>query len=239
VGSFSACHCLPVLVYWQASWPTWGCGTTDRYMVRRRSTVRFRKGAPQVRRVFRLPIRGPLPMQGEGPEFYSESNAQVRADVSLPRRCATIPVGRKISTIATLTGSFALARERPPSGVQCRWGANRGARSLSGGPDVVAASGRLALWSHLAGQAVASPGGGRDPHSIAPGWPQQFGPAQAVGYPGPSWNRPHNRDRRYCRNSVPGSFMTYKARRVPRLCKRGRADPGQAARWISGRLRRG
>ena len=56
-------------------------------MVRRRSTVRFRKGAPQVRRFFRLPIRGPLPIQGEGPEFYSEAKAQVRADVSLPRRC--------------------------------------------------------------------------------------------------------------------------------------------------------
>ena len=38
-------------------------------MVRRRSTVRFRKGAPQVRRVFRLPIRRPLPGLGEGPEF--------------------------------------------------------------------------------------------------------------------------------------------------------------------------
>jgi hypothetical protein len=46
-------------------------GTVWWSMVRRRSTVRFRKGAPQVRRVFRLPIRGPLPMQGEGPEFNS------------------------------------------------------------------------------------------------------------------------------------------------------------------------
>jgi hypothetical protein len=86
--------------------------------------------------------------------------------------------GGKLPTVASLTGSFALARERPPSGAQCRWGANRGARSLSGVPDVVAASGRLALWSHLAGQAVASPGGGRDPHSVARAWPQQFAPHQ-------------------------------------------------------------
>jgi hypothetical protein len=41
------------------------------WMVRRRSTVRFRKGAPQVRRAFRLSILGPLPRQGNGPEFNS------------------------------------------------------------------------------------------------------------------------------------------------------------------------
>jgi hypothetical protein len=128
-------------------------------MVRRRSTVRFCKGAPQVRRVFRLPIRRPLPVQGEGPEFNLQAKSQVRAGVSLPDRCGTVPAGRKISTIASLTGSFALARERPPSGIQCRWGANRGARSLSGGPDVVAPPGRLALWSHLTGEVVSSPGG--------------------------------------------------------------------------------
>ena len=34
-------------------------------------------------------------MQGEGPEFYSEAKAQVRADVSLLRGCGTLPVGRK------------------------------------------------------------------------------------------------------------------------------------------------
>jgi hypothetical protein len=70
-------------------------------MVRRRSTVRFRKGAPQVRRVFRLPIRGPLPTQGEGLEFDSEEKAQGRAGVSLPDGCATVPAGRKISTITS------------------------------------------------------------------------------------------------------------------------------------------
>jgi hypothetical protein len=43
----------------------------------------------------------------------------------------------------------------------------------------------------------------------------------------------------YCRNSVPGSLVTDKARRVPRLCERDRAEPGQVARGISGRLRRG
>ena len=64
-------------------------------MVRRRSTVRFRKGAPQVRRVFRLPIRGPLPAQGEGPAFNSYAKSQVRASVLLPDRCGTVPVGRK------------------------------------------------------------------------------------------------------------------------------------------------
>jgi hypothetical protein len=130
-------------------------------MVRRRSTVRFRKGAPQVRRVFRLPNRGPLPVQGEGPEFYPEAKAQVRASVSLPRRYGTVPVWRKISAIASLTGCFALACARPPFSVQCRWGANGGARSLSGGPDVVAPPGRLALWSYLTGQVVSSPGGAR------------------------------------------------------------------------------
>jgi hypothetical protein len=45
-GPPGACVCLPVLVYRQVSWPTWGSRTADRYMVRRRSTVRFRKGAP-------------------------------------------------------------------------------------------------------------------------------------------------------------------------------------------------
>jgi hypothetical protein len=127
-------------------------------MVRRRSTVRFRKGAPQVRRVFCLPVRRPLPIQGEGPQFYSEAKAQVRADVSLLRGCGTVPVGRKISTIASLTGSFALARARPPSSVQCRWGANWGARSSSGGPEVSwprpaggpwSRSGNSARWPRL------------------------------------------------------------------------------------------
>jgi hypothetical protein len=98
-------------------------------------------------------------VQGEGLAFYAEAKAQVRAGVPLPDGCGTVPVGRKISTVASMTGSFALARDRSPSGVQCRWGANRGARSLSGGARrVVAASGRLALWSHLAGKVVDSPG---------------------------------------------------------------------------------
>jgi hypothetical protein len=35
-----------VLVFAQVRRSTWGCGTAERYMVRRRSTVRFRKGAP-------------------------------------------------------------------------------------------------------------------------------------------------------------------------------------------------
>jgi hypothetical protein len=41
-----------VLVFAQLRRSTWDCRTVERYMVRRRSTVRFRKGAPQVRRVF-------------------------------------------------------------------------------------------------------------------------------------------------------------------------------------------
>lgn len=36
--------------------------------------------------------------------------------------------GGKISTVTSPTGSFALAREWSPSGVQCRWGANRGGK---------------------------------------------------------------------------------------------------------------
>jgi hypothetical protein len=147
-----------VLVFTQLRRSTWDCRTVERYMVRRRSTVRFRKGAPQVRRVFCLPVRRPLPIQGEGPQFYSEAKAQVRADVSLLRGCGTVPVGRKISTIASLTGSFALARARPPSSVQCRWGANWGARSSSGGPEVSwprpaggpwSRSGNSARWPRL------------------------------------------------------------------------------------------
>ena len=42
-----ACDCLPALVYWQVSPPARHCGIADRYMVRRRSMVRFRKGAPR------------------------------------------------------------------------------------------------------------------------------------------------------------------------------------------------
>jgi hypothetical protein len=40
----------------------------------------------------------------------------------------------------------------------------------------VVASGRPALWSHLVGQVLAPPGGGLDPHRIAPAWAQQFAP---------------------------------------------------------------
>jgi len=47
---------------------------------------------------------------------------------------------------------------------------------LGPGGVYVAVSVRLALWSHLAGQVLASPVGGRD--SIAPAWPQQFAPHQ-------------------------------------------------------------
>ena len=35
--------------------------------------------------------------------------------MSLPDRYGTVPVGRKDPAIASLTGSFALTRERPPS----------------------------------------------------------------------------------------------------------------------------
>jgi hypothetical protein len=174
--------------------------------------------------------------RGEGPEFYSEAKAQVRAYVSWPDRCGTVPAGRKISTIATLTGSFALARERPPS-ASSAVGGQPGARSLSGGPDV--------SWPRPAG----SPRGHTSPGRLLP-LPAVAGNHTALHRPGHS-NSPRTsipvppgtariaRDRRYGRNSVPGSFMTDKVRRVPRLCKRGRADPGQAARWISGRLRGG
>jgi hypothetical protein len=53
-------------------------------------------------------------VQGEGPAFYSEAKAQVRVGVPLPDRCGTVPVGRKISTVASMTGSFATATMRRP-----------------------------------------------------------------------------------------------------------------------------
>jgi hypothetical protein len=88
------------------------------WMVRRRSTVRFRKGAPRSGGFF---------------VYLSEDHFRCREKVwrstrkQNPRsepvcRCLTdvgqFQSGGKISTITTLTGSFALARERPPSGVQ-------------------------------------------------------------------------------------------------------------------------
>ena len=50
VGSSGACECQSVLAFWQVSRSTWDCRTAQRYMVRRRSTVRFRKGAPRYER---------------------------------------------------------------------------------------------------------------------------------------------------------------------------------------------
>ena len=46
VGSSGACECQRVLVFAQVRRSTWGCRTAQRSMVRRRSTVRFRKGDP-------------------------------------------------------------------------------------------------------------------------------------------------------------------------------------------------
>jgi hypothetical protein len=130
-------------------------GTSWRSMVRRRSTVRFRKGAPQVRRVFRLPNRGPLPVQGEGPEFTWKQKPRSESMCRLSRRCSTVPVGRKVSTVASLTGSFALACERPPSGVQCRWGQTGGQDRQAEGQGC---RGRVRAWWPLTSSATQPDG---------------------------------------------------------------------------------
>jgi hypothetical protein len=49
-GSPGACERLSVLVFREVSCSTWDGITAERYMVRRRSTVRFRKGAPGCER---------------------------------------------------------------------------------------------------------------------------------------------------------------------------------------------
>src|SRR3984885_10317792 len=79
--------------------------------------------------------------------------------------------------MASLTGSFALARERPPGRHPVPLGGKLGGKIVKQrGRRAVAASGRPGLWSHRAGQVLASPGGGRGPHSIAPARGQQFAP---------------------------------------------------------------
>jgi hypothetical protein len=73
--------------------------------------------------------------------------------------------------MATLTGSFALTRERPPSRRPVPLGGKLGGKIVKRrARRVVAASGRLALSLHRAGQVLASPVAGRGPHSIAPAW---------------------------------------------------------------------
>jgi hypothetical protein len=131
-------------------------------MVRRRSTVRFRKGAPQVRRVF---------------VCLSEDLFRCREKVwrstrkQNPRsgpvcRCLTdagqFQSAEKISAMASLTGSFALTRERPPIRRPVPLGGKLGGKIVKRRAGrVVDASSRLALWSHLAGQVVTSAGGPR------------------------------------------------------------------------------
>jgi hypothetical protein len=65
--------------------------------------------------------------------------------------------GGKISTLASLTGSFALTREQRPIRRPVPLGGKPGGKIVKRrARRVVVASGRLALWSHLAGQVVAS-----------------------------------------------------------------------------------
>jgi hypothetical protein len=59
----------------------------------------------------------------------------------------TVPVGLKDLDHGLSDRRFALTLERPPPGVQCRWGANWGARSLSGGPEVSGPRPAGSLWS--------------------------------------------------------------------------------------------
>ena len=99
--------------------------------------------------------------------------------------------GGKISTMASLTGSFALTRERSPSGVQCRWGANRGGKIVKRRGQTCRGRVRPARLV-VTPRRVASPAGSRDPCSIAPAWAQQFQPPH--GTPAPP-NRPYNGDR--------------------------------------------
>jgi hypothetical protein len=75
--------------------------------------------------------------------------------------------------MASLTGSFALTPERPPSRRPVPLGGKLGGKIVKQRASrAVAASGPLALWSHRAGQVHTSPGGGREPHSIPPACPQ-------------------------------------------------------------------
>jgi hypothetical protein len=60
MGSSGARECQRVLVFAQVRRSTWGCTSAERSMVRKRSTVRFRKGAPRVRSIFRFYVRRPL-----------------------------------------------------------------------------------------------------------------------------------------------------------------------------------
>jgi hypothetical protein len=89
--------------------------------------------------------------------------------------------------MACLTGSFALTRERPPIRRPVPLGGKPGGKIVKRrARRVVAVSGRRALQAHLAGQVAASPGSGREPHSVAPAWPPQFAPHQQSD-PSPSW----------------------------------------------------
>jgi hypothetical protein len=79
-------------------------------------------------------------------------------------RCRTDAVqfqsAEKIAAVASLTGSFALTRERPPIRRPVPLGGKLGGKIVKRrARRVMAASGRLALWSHLAGQVVTSAGG--------------------------------------------------------------------------------
>jgi len=67
--------------------------------------------------------------------------------VSLPGRCGDSSSRAEDLDRSLSDRLFALDRERPPAGVQCRWGANRGARSLSGGPEVSCPRSAGSPWS--------------------------------------------------------------------------------------------
>jgi hypothetical protein len=121
-------------------------------------------------------------MQGEGPKFYPEAKPRSESVCRCLGDVGQFPVGRQISTIASLTGSFALAFERTPSLRPVLLGGKPGGEIVKRRDRCfVVAYGRLALWPYLAGQVLAPPGGGRGSHSIAPAWPQQFAPHQQSG----------------------------------------------------------
>jgi hypothetical protein len=100
-------------------------------------------------------------------------------------RCLTgvayFQLGGNISGMASLTGSFALTRERRPIRRPVPLGGKPGGKIVKRrARRVVVASGRLALWSHLAGQVVASLAGpGTAQHRT--GLATAVRPAPAVG----------------------------------------------------------
>jgi hypothetical protein len=72
--------------------------------------------------------------------------------VSLPDRCGTVPVGRKDLNHGLFDRLFCPCLWTAAIGRPVPLGGKSGGKIVKRGPDVVAASGRLALWwSHLVG----------------------------------------------------------------------------------------